>query len=46
MAQRRTEEAARLLRESYPILLQVQGENAVITQRAREALAQLDAAPR
>jgi serine/threonine-protein kinase len=46
MAQRRNDEAAKLLRESYPILLQVQGENAVITQRAREALAQLDAAPR
>ncbi|HKR34787.1 MAG TPA: serine/threonine-protein kinase [Steroidobacteraceae bacterium] len=46
MAQRRTDEAAQLLRESYPILLQVQGENAVITQRAKEALAQLDAAPR
>jgi eukaryotic-like serine/threonine-protein kinase len=44
MAQRRTNEAAPLLRESYPILLQAQGENAVITQRAREALAQLDAA--
>jgi eukaryotic-like serine/threonine-protein kinase len=44
MAQRRNDEAAKLLRESYPILLQVQGENAVITQRAREALAQLDAA--
>jgi hypothetical protein len=46
MAQRRNDEAAQLLRESYPILLQVQGENAVITQRAREALAQLDAAAR
>jgi serine/threonine protein kinase/Tfp pilus assembly protein PilF len=42
MAQRRASEAAPLLRESYPILLQAQGENAVITQRAREALAQLD----
>jgi hypothetical protein len=42
----RNDEAAQLLRESYPILLQVQGENAVITQRAREALAQLDAAAR
>ena len=42
MAQRRTSEAAPLLRESYPILLQAQGENAVITQRTREALAQLD----
>jgi tetratricopeptide (TPR) repeat protein len=46
MAQRRNTEAAQLLRESYPILLQVQGENAVITQRAREAIAQLDAASR
>ncbi len=46
MAQRRTDEAAQLLRESYPILQQAQGENAVITQRAREALAQLDAAAR
>ncbi len=46
MAQRRTDEAAQLLRESYPILQQAQGENAVITQRAREALAQLNAAAR
>ena len=46
MAQRRKDEATPLLRESYPILLQVQGENAVITQRAREAIAQLDATPR
>jgi eukaryotic-like serine/threonine-protein kinase len=45
MAQRRKDEAAHLLRESYPILLRAQGENAVITQRAREALAQLDSAP-
>ncbi|HKU15383.1 MAG TPA: serine/threonine-protein kinase [Steroidobacteraceae bacterium] len=44
MAQRRMDEAAQLLRESYPILLQMQGENAVITQRTREAIAQLDAA--
>ncbi len=43
MAQRRPDEAAQLLRESYPILVQSQGENAVITQRAREAMAQLDA---
>ncbi len=43
MAQRRPDEAAQLLRESYPILLQAQGENAVITQRTREALARLDA---
>jgi eukaryotic-like serine/threonine-protein kinase len=43
MAQRRANEAAPLLRESYPILVQAQGENAVITQRAREAIAQLDA---
>jgi tetratricopeptide (TPR) repeat protein len=42
MTQRRKDEAAPLLRESYPILVQVQGENAVITQRAREAIAQLD----
>jgi tetratricopeptide (TPR) repeat protein len=42
MAQRRTDEAAQLLRDSYPILVQAQGENAVVTQRAREALAQLD----
>lgn len=46
MAQRRTAEAAPLLRESYPILLQAQGENAVITQRARAALAQLDSSAR
>ena len=43
IAQRRPDEAAQLLRESYPILVQSQGENAVITQRAREAMAQLDA---
>jgi predicted negative regulator of RcsB-dependent stress response len=43
MAQRRPDEAAKLLRDSYPILVQAQGENAVITQRTREALAQLDA---
>jgi eukaryotic-like serine/threonine-protein kinase len=43
MAQRRTAEAAALLRESYPILVQGQGEDAVITRRAREAIAQLDA---
>ena len=46
MAQRRNDEAAQLLRESYPILLQVPSENAVITQRAREAIAQLDNASR
>ena len=43
MAQRRPDEAAKLLRESYPILVQAQGENAVITQRTRDAIAQLDA---
>jgi eukaryotic-like serine/threonine-protein kinase len=42
MAQRRASEAAQLLRESYPILVQAQGEDAVITQRTRDALAQLD----
>ena len=43
MAQRRSDEAAQLLRESYPILVQAQGEDAVITQRTRDALAQLGA---
>ena len=41
MAQRKPDEAAQLLRESYPILVQSQGENAVITRRAREAMSQL-----
>jgi len=43
IAQRRPNEALPLLRESYPILLQAQGENAVVTQRTREALAHLEA---
>jgi eukaryotic-like serine/threonine-protein kinase len=42
IAQHRSSEAAPLLRESYPILVQAQGENAVITQKTRAALALLD----
>lgn len=42
ITQRRNDEARPLLRESYPILVRAQGENAVITQRTREALAKLD----
>lgn len=42
LAQQRPEAAAPLLRNSYPILAKAQGEDAVITQRTREALAALD----
>lgn len=45
LAQRRFEEAAPLLRESYPVLVRTHGENAVITRRARAALAQLETTP-
>ena len=37
LAQDARDEAAPLLRESYPILVQAQGENAVITQRTRDS---------
>ena len=43
LAQNRIDEAAPLLRQSYPILAKNQGEEAVITQRTREALATLEA---
>jgi hypothetical protein len=42
MAQDRRDEAAPLLRDSYPILAKTQGDDALITQRAREAIALLD----
>ncbi len=44
LAQQHPDTAAPLLRASYPILAQAQGENAVITQRTKEALAKLDSA--
>ena len=37
-AQGRVAEAEPLMRDSYPILVQAQGESAVITQRTRAAL--------
>lgn len=43
LVQQRPDAAAPLLRDSYPILAKAHGENAVITQRTREALATLDA---
>ncbi|MET0533195.1 MAG: serine/threonine-protein kinase [Steroidobacter sp.] len=43
LAQRRADEAAPLLRQSYPILAKAQGEDAVITKRTKEALAQVEA---
>jgi eukaryotic-like serine/threonine-protein kinase len=42
MAQNRHDEAAPLLRESYPILAKTQGDDALITQHAREAIALLN----
>jgi serine/threonine protein kinase/tetratricopeptide (TPR) repeat protein len=44
LAQRRFEDAAPLLRSSYPILAKAQGEDAVITQRTKQALARLESA--
>lgn len=41
LAQKRAAEAAPLLQASYPILSRAQGEDAVITQRTKEALASL-----
>jgi hypothetical protein len=43
MALHRNDEAAPLLRETYPLLVKSQGEQAMVTRRAREALAVLDA---
>jgi len=43
LAQQRSSDAAPLLRNSYPILVKTQGEEALITRRTREALALLDA---
>ena len=40
-AQKRPREAEPLLRDSYPILVKAQGENAVITQRTRAAIDEL-----
>jgi serine/threonine protein kinase/tetratricopeptide (TPR) repeat protein len=42
LAQSRPEEAAPLLRQSYPILAKAHGEDAVITQRTKEALATVE----
>lgn len=42
LAQDRRDEAAPLLRDSYPIIAKTQGNDALITQRAREAIAVLD----
>jgi hypothetical protein len=42
LAQKRIDAATPLLRSSYPILAKAQGEDAVITQRTKEALARLD----
>ncbi|MDY6946630.1 MAG: serine/threonine-protein kinase [Pseudomonadota bacterium] len=42
LLQKRIDAATPLLRNSYPILAKAQGEDAVITQRTREALARLD----
>jgi serine/threonine protein kinase/tetratricopeptide (TPR) repeat protein len=44
VAQNRRDEASPLLRESYPLLVRSQGEGALVTRRAREAIAMLDAA--
>lgn len=42
LAQQRTTEAGLLLRDSYPVLVDTQGENALITRRAREAIELLE----
>ena len=43
LAQKRAEEAAPLLRQSYPILAKANGEDALITKRTKEALATAEA---
>jgi serine/threonine protein kinase/Tfp pilus assembly protein PilF len=42
VSQKRYDEAGPLLRDSYPIILQINGKDAVVTREAQEAMARLE----